>query len=98
MSNIKLKDRIESYQEASDIKLLSRVPLIISINGRSFSKLTSLLDKPFCPKFSECILSTMLKLCADIEGALFAYQHNDEIIVAVRNDQNLETTPWYDNK
>lgn len=98
MPNIKLKDRIDSYQEASDFKLLNRLPIIICVNGRSFAKNTSLIDKPYCPKFSECMLSTTLKLCSEIEGAIFAYQHNDEIVIVVRNDQNSETSPWYDNK
>ena len=98
MSNLKLKDRVDSYRESSDHKLLARLPIVICINGRAFSKLTSLLDKPYCPKFAECIMSTMLKLCTEIEGALFAYQHNDEIIVIARNDQSQETTPWYDNR
>jgi tRNA(His) guanylyltransferase len=98
MSNFKLKDRISSYQEASDHKLLNRLPIIIYINGRSFSKNTSLLDKPYCSKFSECILSTTLRLCSEIDGALFAYQHNDEIVIVARNDQNPDTIPWFDNK
>jgi tRNA(His) 5'-end guanylyltransferase len=98
MSNLKLRDRIASYQEASDQKLLSRLPVIISINGRGFAKGTELLDKPHCSKFSECILSTTLRLCNEVEGALFAYQHNDEIVIVSRNDQTPETTPWYDNK
>lgn len=96
--SIKLKDRINSYQQATDYKLLNRVPIIISINGRAFSKLTSLLDKPADPKFSECILSTMMKCCTEIEGALFAYQNNDEIMVVVRNDQNTESMPWFENR
>jgi tRNA(His) 5'-end guanylyltransferase len=98
MSNLKLKDRIDSYQEASDYKLLNRIPIVIAINGRAFSKATSLLDKPYCPKFAECILSTMMKICTEVEGALFSYQYNDEIIVIARNDQSQETSPWYDNK
>lgn len=44
------------------------------------------------------MVSTMLRLCTDIEGALFGYQHNDEIIIVARNDQSNDTTPWYDNK
>ena len=59
MSNIKLKDRINSYQEISDHKLMARVPLVITINGRAFSKGTELLDKPYCQKFSECILQLL---------------------------------------
>lgn len=98
MSNFKLKDRVGSYQETSDYKLLNRVPVIISINGRGFAKATELLDKPYCHKFAECIQSTALRLCSEIEGALFAYQHNDEIVVVARNDQSPDTTPWYDNR
>jgi tRNA(His) guanylyltransferase len=94
----KLADRISGYQSIADTRLLSRVPIVILINGRSFSKITSLLDKPFCPKFSECILNTMLRLCTDIEGALFAYQYNDEIVIVARNDQGNETIPWFDNR
>lgn len=96
MSN-KLKDRIEAYQNSSDLKLLPRVPLVLSVNGRGFSKITSLLDKPYDEKFGECILNTMLRLCTDIEGAVFGYQHNDEIVIVLRNDQSQETLPWYDN-
>jgi tRNA(His) guanylyltransferase len=98
MSNFKLKDRIDSYREASDYKLLNRLPIIICVNGRSFAKNTSLIDKPYCAKFAECILSTTLRLCSEIDGALFAYQHGDEIVIVARNDQNPDTAPWYDNK
>jgi tRNA(His) guanylyltransferase len=94
----KLADRINSYQNNTDYKLLARVPIIICINGRAFAKVTQLLDKPYCPKFAECLLSTMLRLCADIEGAMFAYQHNDEVVIVTRNDQSNDTAPWYDNK
>lgn len=94
----KLKERVISYQEQCDYKLLNRLPIVICLNGRSFSKVTSLLDKPYCSKFAECILNTMLRLCTDVEGVVFAYQHHDEIVLLLRNDQNIETTPWFDNK
>jgi tRNA(His) 5'-end guanylyltransferase len=97
MSN-KLKDRIEGYQAVTDYKLLNRVPIVICVNGRGFSKITQLLDKPYCPKFAECIISTMLRLCTDVDGALFGYQHNDEIVIVARNDQTNDTAPWYDNR
>jgi tRNA(His) guanylyltransferase len=93
----KLSNRIEGYQNISDHKLLPRVPLIISVNGRGFSKITNLLDKPYDQKFGECILNTMLRLCTDVEGTIFGYQHNDEIVLVLRNDQSQETLPWYEN-
>jgi tRNA(His) guanylyltransferase len=91
----KLKDRIEEYQSATNYKLLNRVPIIIILNGRGFAKTTQLLDKPYDNKFAECILSTTKRLCLEVEGAIFAYQHNDEIIVASRNDQNEGTQAWF---
>jgi tRNA(His) guanylyltransferase len=94
----KLKDRIEGYHDQSDFKLSERLPLVISVNGRSFAKTTQLLDKPYCPKLAECFLSTMLYMCSSIEGAIFAYHHNDEVVIITRNDQTNETSPWYDNK
>jgi len=98
MSHQTLKDRIDSYKESSDIKLLARLPLVICVNGRSFSKVTTLLDKPYDNKLAECMHSTMLRLCNEIEGALFAYHFNDEISIIARNDQSPDTSPWYDNK
>lgn len=98
MASIKLKSRIENYIDNYNTKLLNRVPIVIVINGRSFNKVTSLLSKPYCMQFAENMLSTTIKLCMEVEGAFFAYQYNDEIILILRNDQNIDTTPWYDNK
>ena len=98
MSSQKLKDRIDTYIDTTNYRLLNRVPIIININGRSFNKVTSLLDKPYGTKFAESMLSTTVKLCMEVDGTLFAYQHNDEITIVIRNDQNPETIPWYDNR
>lgn len=97
MSN-KLTDRISSYQTATDYKLLTRLPIVICINGRGFARATQLLDKPYDPTFAECLTSTMLRLCNEIEGAVFAYQHNDEIVIVTHNNQNSDTNPWFNNK
>jgi tRNA(His) 5'-end guanylyltransferase len=98
MSNLKLKERIDSYQDQSEFKLLNKLPTIIVVNGRSFSKTTSLLDKPYSQNFAECMLATALKLCSEVEGIFFAYYHNDEIVLVSRNDQSQDTIPWCDNK
>jgi tRNA(His) 5'-end guanylyltransferase len=98
MSSIKLKDRIDSYIDSSNYKLLSKLPVITIVNGKSFHKITGLLDKPFSKQFSDIMLSTALKLCIEIEGVIFAYQFSDEIVLISRNDQSIETNPWYDNR
>jgi tRNA(His) 5'-end guanylyltransferase len=97
MSSFKAKDRISQYEETSNFKLLSRVPLIINVNGRGFSKVTSLLDKPFSKAFAECMYSALIHLVQEIDGAVFAYSYSDDIIIVARNDQGTDTLPWYEN-
>lgn len=93
-----LRERIQSYESISDYKLISKLPLIIIINGRSFKKTTSLLTKPFSSDFIEIIGAVMIKLAQEIDGSTFLYSFNDEIVVVSRNDQNIDTNPWYDNR
>ena len=93
-----LKERIEEYSNSTNFKLLKRLPIIVTLNGRSFKKTTSLLDKPFCPIFAEAMCGVMIKLSQEIDGTIFAYSFNDEIVLIARNDQTLDTQPWYDNR
>jgi tRNA(His) 5'-end guanylyltransferase len=93
-----LKERIDSYKNIFDYKLLPKLPIVICINGKSSSKVTSLLEKPYSEDFSNCMLATMFHLCNDVEGTVFGYQSNDEIVLILRNDQNLETKTWLDNR
>lgn len=91
----KLSDRIEHYASINDQKLMGKLPIIICINGCNFSKVTQLLDKPYCMKFSMCIEKVMMRLCNKVDGVIFAYQFNDEIILLLRTDQNIDTEMWY---
>jgi tRNA(His) 5'-end guanylyltransferase len=93
-----LRERISSYEEIVDTKLLPKLPVIIVCNGRSFRKLTAPLQKPFSTAFLELMCGIMLKLCQEIDGTVFGYTFNDEIVIIARNDNTLDTTPWYDNR
>ena len=95
---MKLKERIQLYESTSDVQLLNKLPLIITINGRSFNKVTSMLDKPFSKEFAEAMCSAMYKTSMEIEGCVFSYWYNDTITFVARNDQSLDTLPWYENK
>lgn len=92
------KDKLYNYEDLHNYKMMPKLPVIIHINGRSFSKITSLLEKPYSEKFANCLASSALQLCLEIEGAILAYQYNDEIIIVARNDQSNDSVPWYDNK
>jgi len=92
-----LKDRILTYESVSDFKLTRKLPIIISLNGRGFRKTTSILHKPYSEDFIEIMGQTLIRLASEIEGAVFLYSFNDEINIICRNDQTLDSEPWYDN-
>lgn len=97
MAIITLKDRVNSYQTIYSQKIMPRLPIVITINGRSFRRITSKIEKPFSLEFLNVMCATMVKLCHEIEGAVFAYMFSDEITIIVRNDQSLETQAWFQN-
>lgn len=92
-----LKERITTYEEVTNTVLTRRLPIIIHLNGRSFRKVTSLLDKPFCEKFNMVMGQVLVKLAADIDGVVLGYNFNDDITLVCRNDQTLQTEAWYNN-
>lgn len=92
--SVSLKERVASYVEAADYKLLAKLPIIITINGRSFSKLTSLLEKPFDTKLAECLCATLVMVSQEIDGAFFGYAFNDKMVIVARNDASNDTMPF----
>jgi len=90
-----LKDRVFAYEAVSDFKLTGKLPIVISLNGRSFRKTTSLSIKPYDPLFAKTMGQTLIKLASDIEGSVFLYAFNDEIVIVCRNDRQVGC--WYDN-
>ena len=93
-----LKERIYSYEQNYDIKLVNKLPIFIVLNGRGFRKTTAHLEKPFSSYFAEAMCATMLSLASEIDGSTLLYSFNDEIVILLRNDQHNEITPWCDNR
>jgi tRNA(His) 5'-end guanylyltransferase len=95
---LSLSARQKAYEYAYDNKIINRVPVIIRLDGKGFSRLTSKIQKPYCPKMQVLMSSTMLDLAKEIEGCIFAYQQSDEITCILRNDQSLDSQSWFGNR
>lgn len=93
-----LRERQEEYKKPFDYQITKRMPIIITASGRSFKRFTKNLDKPYCSEFSRAMASTMLYSIMEMQGSVFGYQYNDEITFILRNDQSLDSEPWYQNK
>lgn len=85
------------YEDSYSQNIISRIPVIIKLDGRSFHRVTKSVQKPFCPKTSAMLNGTMLNLAKQIDGVIFGYQYSDKIILIARNDRSLEEDPWFGN-
>lgn len=97
---MKLSDRMKQYEHSADIMLPARLPVIIRLDGNSFSKLTKRGDfkKPYDGRFAKAMKSaakSVLKYCS---GAQLAYVQSDEISLLLRNNQNVNTEPFLGNR
>lgn len=92
-----LSSRQKNYKLQSQQTLLNRVPLIIEISAKSFSRFCRNLKKPYEPLVTEALAKTMLYMVSEIPGTCFGYQSHDQIVLILRNDQAFDSEPWYNN-
>lgn len=95
-----LGDRMKGYERSYDSNIISRVPVIVRVDGKGFSKWTKKVGckKPFDDLLGTAMSESMRETASSIEGCLFAYTQSDEMTFVIRNDQSLESTPWFGNR
>ncbi len=90
-------ERMKGYEQASSNVLISRMPVIIRVDGKNFSKLTSGLKKPFDTGITRCMHAAAMRLVTEVQNCKVAYQQSDEISLLLVDFQTLTTQPWFDN-
>lgn len=91
-------NRMKGYEAASDYVLPSRMPIIVRLDGNSFSKLTKKLDKPFDVNFRDWMNKAAIAVLEYCSGSQFAYVQSDEISILLRNDMTIQTDPFLSNR
>ena len=92
-----LKDRMKTYEQSNKICLEHLKPIIIRLDGRSFSKfIKNKFEKPFDISFINMMNETAKYICENIQGATFAYVQSDEISILIY-ETNVESSPWFGN-
>ena len=99
-TNDSMSDRFKDYESAAEQILPRRLPVLIRLDGNSFSNFTKVNDfqKPFDSRFEramEAAATAVLEYCA---GAQLAYVQSDEITILLRNDQTHQTDPFLGNR
>ncbi len=93
-----LDDRMKSYEQATRTVLPRRMPIIVRVDGKAFSKYTKQLEKPFDRNFISVMEDVAIALCQEIQGAQIAYSQSDEVSVLVHGYKKFESEPWFANQ
>jgi tRNA(His) 5'-end guanylyltransferase len=97
-----LASRMKGYEEAARLSFPKRLPLIIRVDGKAFSKLTQNLKHnqvdPFNREFIKTMNAVAVALCVEIQGAQLAYVQSDEVSILVHGYKKFESQPWFDNQ
>ena len=92
----KLGNRIkEFYENRSKTYLTRRQPVVIRIDGKTFSTFTKGLEKPFDNLLIETMQETAKYLCENIQGCKLAYTQSDEISLLLTDYDKLTTDAWF---
>lgn len=95
-----LSDRMKDYEENYDYKIVKRVPVIIRVDGKRFSKYVKSIkaEKPFDQKFSNAMMFTSMETAKKMEGCVLAFTQSDEITYILKNDQSEQSEAWFGNR
>jgi tRNA(His) 5'-end guanylyltransferase len=86
-----------SYEDCYRIKLPSKMPLIIRIDGCHFHSYTKKCKKPVDENLVECMNETAKYLCKNVHGTKLAYIQSDEISLLLTNFDKQNTQSYFDN-
>lgn len=92
-------DRMKRYEAASDFRLPIRLPVILRLDGNSFSRFTASadLEKPFDARFEDA-MNRAAEAVLGFSHGMVAYIQSDEITVLLRNDRTRGDEPILGNR
>lgn len=97
MSQDDLGDRMKEFESLeAGRRLMSQLPICVRIDGRSFSKFTRGLMRPYDERMSRCMIETT-KYLVEQTKALIGYTQSDEISL-VYYQENYNSQNFFNGK
>jgi tRNA(His) guanylyltransferase len=92
-----LGDRMKrQYEDRTRVMLPRRTYTVIRCDGKAFHTFTRRCEKPHDYRLSNAMDAAALALCAEAQGACFAYVQSDEISVVLQDFATIKTDAWFD--
>lgn len=85
MDKTAIGNRMKNYEKQTDQRVLPRLPIIVRLDGRSFSKFTKGMKKPFDDDFRQSMIEVTKYLVSET-NAKIGYTQSDEITLILYND------------
>lgn len=100
MKSDSLGDRMKDYEAVWDVSMMKRVPVVVRLDGKGFSRLTKRMkfEKPFDQWFVSAMSDTMVAVASKVQGCVLGYTQSDEISLVLINDQSLDAEPYFGNR
>ena len=92
-----LGDRMKGqYESRTQTHLPRRTYTIIRLDGKAFHTYTRGCDKPYDLELSVAMTDAAAYLCAQVQGAKFAYVQSDEVSLLLTDFATNQTDAWFD--
>ncbi len=98
MDSSDLSKCMKKYEAVSKGTLMSRMPVILRIDGRSFHTYTKGFKRPFDELLVTAMQETMKYLCENIQGCVLGYTQSDEISLVLVDYKKFTASSWFDNE
>ena len=98
MDKTSLGDRMKNHESVFKHKLVSRMPVVIRLDGKAFHTYTRQCDKPFDQDLHDIRSKTLDYLCKSIQGCIIGYSQSDEITLVLKDYMTFNTCAWFDNQ
>jgi len=92
-----LGDRMKlNYEDRTRTFLPRRTYSILRLDGKSFHTYTKGLTKPFDQGLFDDMDNSIISLCKEVQGVVFAYTQSDEISLLLTDFATPQTCAWFD--
>ena len=88
---------MKGYENITRNHLISRMPVVLRLDGCHFHTFTRGFEKPFDGTMVWSMKATMKYLCEHIQGCVLGYTQSDEITLVLVDYEKLNTCSWFDN-
>lgn len=97
-AEMSLGDRMKYYEKTNSPQLISRCPVILRCDGRSWHTFCRQFNKPYDLDLINLLNEAAIALCEEIQGAKLAFIQSDEISILITDYDTLYQSPWFGYK